>query len=89
MASKLEAGGGPADVVTAHEIATFVYCPEQWRLEYGLGLEPGNQASLRAGTLHHERKASAERRASKLLSIGGKIVTAALILLFVRWILDR
>ena len=41
------------DLVTAAEIAAFVYCPEQWRLEYGLGLEPGNRAAMEAGTRHH------------------------------------
>ena len=39
-------------MVSAAEIAAFVYCPEQWRLEYGLGLEPGNRAELDAGDRH-------------------------------------
>ena len=34
------------ELVGAAEIACFAYCPEQWRLEYGLGLKPGNQAAL-------------------------------------------
>jgi hypothetical protein len=25
-------------MVTAEEVGVFVYCPESWRLEYGLGL---------------------------------------------------
>ena len=33
------------------------FCPEQWRLEYGLGLEPGNRAALDAGDRHHAQKA--------------------------------
>ena len=28
------------EMVTATEIAAFVYCPEQWRLEHGQGLKP-------------------------------------------------
>ncbi|RUL89463.1 hypothetical protein [Tautonia sociabilis] len=77
------------DVVSAHEIGTFVFCPEQWRLEYGLGLEPGNQTALRSGSRHHERKQTAERTAGRLLQIGQKVIAAGLILLFVLWILGR
>lgn len=79
----------PEDIVTAHEIGTFVFCPEQWRLEYGLGLEPANQAALRSGSRHHARKATAERAAGRLLRLGRGVVAAALILLFVLWILGR
>ncbi len=39
------------------ELACFAYCPEQWRLQHGLGLEPGNRAAMDAGTHHHEQKA--------------------------------
>jgi hypothetical protein len=49
------------DFITAAELACFAYCPEQWRLEYGLGLPPANRAALDAGTRHHEWKAVAER----------------------------
>lgn len=89
MKDDLEDYGNPADVVKAHEIGTFVFCSEQWRLEYGLGLEPGNQSALSSGNRHHARKATAERTAGRLLEFGGKIVVAALILLFVLWILGR
>jgi hypothetical protein len=77
------------EVVSAHEIATFVFCPEQWRLEYGLGLEPGNRASLESGRAHHARKRAAERAAGRLLRIGRGLGAAALIALFVLWILVR
>ena len=43
-------------MVTAQEIACWAYCPEEWRLQYGLGLEPENQASLKAGNRHHAWK---------------------------------
>src|SRR5262245_60971991 len=36
-------GAGARELVTASEVAAFVYCPEEWRLEYGLGLEPENR----------------------------------------------
>lgn len=48
-------------LVTAHEVACFAYCPEQWRLQYGLKIPPGNQKELQVGTRHHERKASVEQ----------------------------
>ena len=48
------------DLVTAAEIAAFVYCQEQWRLQYRLGLKPGNRAALDAGTRYHGRKAVGE-----------------------------
>jgi hypothetical protein len=41
---------GAAHLVTASEIAAFVYCAEQWRLASGLGLPPANQAVMDAGT---------------------------------------
>ncbi len=78
-----------SDVVTAHEIGTFVFCAEQWRLEYGLGLHPSNQAALKSGSQHHSRKATAERYASRLLLVGQRVVIAALIALFLLWVLSR
>ena len=39
----------PDDPITATEVASWAYCPEAWRLEYGLGLEAGNRES-RAGS---------------------------------------
>jgi hypothetical protein len=34
---------GGTELVTAAEIAAFVYCNEQWRHEHGLGLEPSGR----------------------------------------------
>jgi CRISPR/Cas system-associated exonuclease Cas4 (RecB family) len=59
-----------SDVVTASELASYVYCPEQWRLEYGLGQKSENTKALEQGTRYHERTARAEVTSSKLLSIG-------------------
>jgi hypothetical protein len=58
-----------------------VFCPEQWRLEYGLRLEPANQAALDAGTRHHERKAIAERVAGGSIGLGRVLVAVALVIL--------
>ncbi len=89
MTQMLEGQKDRQDVVTAHEIGTFVFCPEQWRLEYGLGLEPGNQAALTTGTRHHARKQTAERTAGRLQQFGHNMIAAALILFFILWILGR
>jgi putative heme iron utilization protein len=43
---------GPKDLISAQEIACFVYFPEQWRLQSGLGLGPANRESLAAGDRH-------------------------------------
>jgi hypothetical protein len=77
----------PGDLVTASEVASWVYCPEQWRLEYGLGLAAENQAALDAGGRHHARKAVAERIAGWIIRMGRVIVLAGLLLflLLVLW----
>jgi CRISPR/Cas system-associated exonuclease Cas4 (RecB family) len=59
-----EQKGSGSGMVTASEIAAFVYCPEAWRLEKRLGLEPENREALAAGDRHHARKAMAERIAA-------------------------
>ncbi len=52
------------ELVGAAEIASWAYCPEQFRLQYGLGLKPANREALDAGTRSHVRKAVAERTTS-------------------------
>ena len=81
-------GGRAEDLVTASEVTCYAYCPEQWRLEYGLGLPAKNQAALDAGTRHHARKAPVERLAGWAIRLGQVIVVAALLLL-VLWAISR
>jgi hypothetical protein len=77
-------------LVTASEIAAFVYCAEQWRLEHGLGLEAGNRAELDAGTQHHEQKAVAEQIAGGSIAMGRFLtIVAALVLLALLWLVWR
>jgi hypothetical protein len=83
-----KAGKGP-EMVTATEIAAFVYCPEQWRLEHGLWLEPGNRAAMEAGTRHHERKAAAERLAGGSICLGWGLVFVGLAILLFLWLVWR
>jgi hypothetical protein len=72
--------------ITAAELACFAYCPEQWRLEYGLGLPPANRAALDAGTRRHERKAVAERVAGGSIMLGRFLAAlAAVVLLLLLW----
>jgi hypothetical protein len=73
-------------MVSAAEIACWAYCPEQFRLQYGLGLEPGNRAALDAGTRHHARKAAAERIAGGSIMLGRLLAAlAAVVLLLLLW----
>jgi hypothetical protein len=76
-------------MISATEISCFAYCPEQWRLRYGMGLEPGNRAALDAGGRHHARKAVAERVAGGSLALGRLLVALALLGLFLLWVLSR
>jgi len=43
------AGRGQDGLISAQEIACYVYCREAWRIQYGLGLKPSNRAALDAG----------------------------------------
>jgi hypothetical protein len=65
------------------------FCPEQWRLQFGLGLEPENQDALAAGNRHHARKALAERVAGVAISLGKTLLLAAVLLMGVLWLLWR
>ncbi len=74
--------------VTATEVANWVYCPEQWRLEYGLKLTPGNRSTLDRGTRHHTEQAAVERVAGGSILLGLILIMLALLAL-ATWILSR
>ncbi len=81
---------GNAELVTATEIASFVYCREAWRPQHGLGLEPANRAALDAGLQHHERKAAAELVAGGSIGIGQALVVVAMVVILVLlWVVWR
>jgi hypothetical protein len=88
MASWQTVDNGP-EMVTASEIACFAYCPEQWRLEYGLELLPANRAALDAGKRHHWWKAIAERIAARFIAIGRVLIVAAVLALLLMWLVWR
>jgi hypothetical protein len=76
----------PTDLISATEIATWVYCPEQWRLEHGLGLKSGNRRERSAGIAHHTEKAVAERQAGWLLATGRFLISLAIgVFLLLLW----
>jgi hypothetical protein len=83
------AGKRPNDLITAEEIACFVYCPEQWRLQYGLKLPSGNEAALKAGVRHHARKAWAERIAAGAIMLGRFLVILTFLAFALYWLLGR
>ena len=79
-------GQRPETLISATEIASWVYCPESWRLEHGMGLKSGNQREKAAGTSHHVRKAVAERVAGSSIALGRLLAfLAAVALLLVIW----
>ena len=68
-------GGAAHGLISAQEIACLAYCPEQWRLQSGLGLLPANTVALEAGTRHHASKALAERIAGGLGVVSGALMS--------------
>jgi hypothetical protein len=90
MAMRRRNGGrGGDDLVSAAEIGDLMFCPEAWRLEYGLGLEPENRESLAAGERHHARKSVAERVAGGAIGLGWRLVVLAALALLLWWVLSR
>ncbi len=87
MPRKQKRHGNKPELISATELASYAYCPEQFRLQYRLGLEPENRAALGAGTRHHARKALAERIAGGLVLLGGAMMLLAGLVLM--WVLFR
>ena len=84
-----EGSGDWPEMVTASEIAAFVYCPEAWRLEHRLGLEAENREAMEAGERHHEQKAAAERVAGGFIGVGRLVAVLAVLVLLLLWWLSR
>ena len=86
MRYKEKTGKRPEGLISAQEIASWIYCPESWRLEYGLGLEPENRQARTVGTRHHTRKAVAERVAGGAIMLGRLLAAlSAVALLLLLW----
>ncbi len=76
------------ETVTASEIASWVYCPEAWRLD-ALGLPAANQQERTAGTRHHAEKATAERTAGGAIAFGFGLIAMAVLAISLLWWLRR
>lgn len=71
------------DRVSAKEVESYVYCPEAWRLQYGLGHPPENQDAIEEGRRHHDQVAFAESASRKLIAAGTILfVLAGMLLAF-------
>jgi hypothetical protein len=68
-----------SDVVSASEIASFVYCPEQWRLQCALGNEPQNRESLARGESFHRSTARFDVWTRRLARLGALLILLALL----------
>lgn len=75
-------------IVTASEIASWVYCPESFRLQAS-GHESANQLAREEGTAHHAQKAQAERVAGGAISFGFGLIVLAGLALAILWWLQR
>lgn len=76
------------NIVTASEIADFVYCPEAWRL-HSVGTLSANLEQQLTGNRHHTFNAIVERIAGVFVVLGRWLILAALLVLSVLWLLSR
>jgi hypothetical protein len=77
------------ELVSATEIACWVYCPEQWRFEYGLKVKPENQPERAAGKRHHAWKSLAERFAGGAIGLGRVLMVLGIVLVLLLWLVRR
>lgn len=73
------------EVVAASEIASYVFCPEAWRLGVALGLEANNERDLLRGERTHGKIAAVEQASQARLRLGLALVALGLVILGV-WI---
>ena len=77
-----------SEVVSASEVASWVYCPEQWRL-HRLGHKSENVASIDRGERFHESTAAVERSFRSVLRLAGILIVVAALLLVVVLLVRR
>ena len=69
-----------SSVVSASEIASFAYCPEQWRLQYGLGHRSENVSTLERGEAFHAKVAAIEVSSRKVFRVSWLLIVVGLVL---------
>jgi len=74
------------DVVSASEIASWVWCPETWRLE-ALGQEPANEAERARGDTFHARTAAAEIASRRVAVLGRWLLALGLVVAVICFVL--
>ena len=64
------------EIVSASEIAEWVWCPESWRLK-AVGLKPSNEAKLLEGEKQHAQTAGLELVSQRAIMLGFLLLLAA------------
>ncbi len=77
-----------SEVVSATEIASFAYCPEQWRLQ-SLGNPSENLAALERGEAFHAKSATVEISSQLAIRVSWLLVLLGLALGLVAFWLGR
>jgi hypothetical protein len=67
------------EVVSASEVASWVYCPEAWRLQ-AHGHPAGNVEALEAGERRHAETVALEVKSGAALKLGWWLVAAAVLI---------
>lgn len=70
----------PPEMITASELAEWVYSREEWRRRR-LGLSAPDQSRLDAGKALHERKEAAQRRGGLSVGLGRALIVLGVIAL--------
>jgi hypothetical protein len=76
-------------IVSASEIASFVYCAEQWRLQHGLANESEDVAAIDRGEAFHAETARLEVGTRKASRLGLLLVVLAAVLLLLGFLVGR
>jgi len=66
-------------MVSASEIASWAYCPEQWRYQH-LGNAPENADALRRGEAFHAKTVVVETSSRHAIRVGRVLVVLGLVL---------
>ena len=66
--------------VTATEVASYVYCPESWRLGKALNLRASNEPEMADGTIRHEKWQEEEQISTGVIKLAFAILVVAVLL---------